>query len=64
MFLKSSAFLSFAKNLGRNIRKNIGNNLSSTCSHQLLDYTKEPAIEALKIVSKREISKKAKELVI
>ena len=64
MFLKSSAFLSFAKNLGRNIRRNIGNNLSSTCSQQLLECTKEPAIEALKIVSKRAISKKAKELVI
>ena len=64
MFLKSYAFLSFAKNMGRNIRKNIGNNLTSTCSQQLRDFTKEPAIEVLKIVSNRAISKKAKELVI
>ena len=56
--------MSFAKNMGRNIRKNIGNNLTSTCSQQLRDFTKEPAIEVLKIVSNRAISKKAKELVI
>ena len=32
IFLKSYGFLSFAKNMGRNIAENISKNLSSKCN--------------------------------
>ena len=59
IFIKGYGFLPFAKNLGRNICKNISKILSSKHSQELLDYAKQPATDALKTTSRKAIQKKA-----
>ena len=56
MSLKGYIFLSFARNMRRNIGKCINKNLSSKYSQNLLDT----AIDAFKTASKRPIQKTAK----
>ena len=60
IFVKGYGFLSFA----RNMDKNISNNLSSKCSQKLLDHAKQSVTNALKTTSKRAIQKTAKQLAI
>ena len=45
IFVKDYGFLSFAKNISKDV--------SSKCSQKLLDYTKKFATDVLKTVSKR-----------
>ena len=48
IFVKSNGFLSFAKNMFKNIDKNIENKIvSNEYSQILLDHTKKSATEAL-----------------
>ena len=54
-FVKGYGFLSFA----RNIEKNIGKILSSKYSQKIPDHTKQSATDALKPTSKRAIQKTA-----
>ena len=53
IFVKGYGFLSFAKNMGRRISKNV----SSKYSQKLLDHTKQSATDALKTASKKVIQK-------
>ena len=53
-------WLSFAKNMGWNIGKNIRNILSSKYSQKLIDHAKKSSIHSLKTASKRAIEKKKK----
>ena len=55
IFIKGYGFLSFAKNMGRNISKN----LKSKYSQNLHDHAKQSATNLLKISSKRFIQKVA-----
>ena len=55
MFVKGYGFLSFAKNFG----KNISRNLISKYSQKLLDHSKKSTTDALKTASKRAIQKSA-----
>ena len=57
IFVKGYRFLSFAKQNGGNHGKDISKNSSGKCNQKLLDYTKQPATDALKAVSKRAIQK-------
>ena len=52
IFVKSYGFLSFAKNIDRNIRKN----LNSKYSQKLLDHAKQSVADALKTSPKRFIN--------
>ena len=70
-FLKGYGFLSFAKNMVKNIGKTISKSLSGKCSrgmlaarHRLLDHAKKSATDALKNSSKKVIKKQQKQLVI
>ena len=49
IFVKGYRFLSFAKNMGKKIIKN----LSGKYSQKLLDYAKQSATDALKTTSKK-----------
>ena len=55
IFAKCYGFLSFAKNMGKTISKN----LSGKHSQKILDHAKQSAIDALKTSSKRVIQKRA-----
>ena len=57
IFLKDYEFLSFTKNMGRNIGKNKSKYLRSKYSHKLLDHVKQSATDAFKTTSKRVIQK-------
>ena len=52
ILVKSYGFLSFAKNIDRNISKN----LNSKYSHKLLDHAKQSVTDALKTSPKRVIN--------
>ena len=56
IFVKSYEFLSFAKNIGKNVSKN----WSGKYSQKLLDYAKKSATDALKTSSKRAIQKNSR----
>ena len=56
LYVKGYGFLSFAKNVGKN--------LSNKYSQKLLDSAKKYATDAIKTASKREIRKQLKQLVI
>ena len=56
--------MSIAKNIERNIGKNINKNFSSQYSQKLLDHAKKYATDALKIVSKGDIKKHQKQVMI
>ena len=64
IFIKGYGFLSFAKNMGANIGKNINKILSGKHSQKFLDHTTQSATDALKTTSKRVIQKTAVVLVI
>ena len=51
IFVKVYGFLSFVKNMGRNIGKNRSKNLISKYGQKLLDHAKQSATDALKINS-------------
>ena len=53
IFVKGYGFLSFAKNMSRNIGKNTSKNLPDNYSQKLLDHTKQSTADAVKTVSKR-----------
>ena len=55
IFVKGYEFLSFAKNIGRNIGKIINKNLSGKYSQNLIDHAKQSATDAFKTTSKRAI---------
>ena len=55
IFVKGYGFLSFAKNIGENISKD----LNGKYSQKLLDHAKQSATDALKTTSKRAIEKTA-----
>ena len=59
IFVKDYGFLSFAKNMCKNIGKNIRKSLSGKYCQKLLDHGKNPVVNALK-TSKRVIQKIAK----
>ena len=58
-FVKGFEFLSFAKNMDKNIGKNINKILIGRYSQKLLDYAKQSATDALKTISKRVLQKTA-----
>ena len=55
IFVRGYGFLSFAKNMDKNIGKYISNNLSGKYSQNLLDHAKEYTKNAYKTTSKRVI---------
>ena len=57
IFVKAYGFLTFAKNMGNIISKNISKILSGKYSQKLLDHAKQSATDALKNRSKRVIQK-------
>ena len=56
IYVKGYGFLSFAKNMGKN--------LSNKYGQKLLDSTKKSTAEAIKTVSKRAIKKQQRQQVI
>ena len=56
IFVKGYGFLSFAKNMNRNLCQNISENLSSIYSQKPFDQVKQSK-DALKTASKRTIQK-------
>ena len=60
IFVKGYRFLSDAKNMGKNIDKNISWNLTGKYHQKLLDHAKKSAADAHKSSSKRIIQKSAK----
>ena len=59
IFVKGYGFLSFAKNMGENIGKDIRKNLSTKYSQKILDHIKPSGTDALRTTSKRVIQKTA-----
>ena len=53
IFLKGCRFLSFGKNMGRNIVKNWSKILNRRYSQKLLDHVKQSSTDALKTFSKK-----------
>ena len=53
IFVKGYGFLSFVRNMSRNIGNNISKNLSNKYSQKLVDYAKQSVTDALKTASKR-----------
>ena len=64
IFVKGYGFLSFAKNMVKNIGKSISKNLSSKQCQKILDHAKQSATDLLKTASKRAIQKQQKQPVI
>ena len=50
-FVKGNGFLSFAKNMGESIGKNVSKSLGGKYSQKLFDHAKKSATDALKISS-------------
>ena len=57
IFVKGCGFLSFAKNISKNIGRNTSKGLSGKYCQKLLDHVKKSGTDALKISSKRIIQK-------
>ena len=59
IFVKGYGFLSFAKNMGKDIGKNIIKNLSGKNRQKLLDHTKQSATDGLsqKLFQKEQLKK-------
>ena len=53
IFVKGFEFLSFSKNVGKNISKNVYDRYNQ----KLLDYAKKPSTDALKITLKDQLKK-------
>ena len=47
-FVKGYGFLSFTRNMGKEVAKNISKNVSSKYSQKLLDHAKQLSADALK----------------
>ena len=62
--VKGYGFLSFDKNMSKNIGKDLSKNLSSIYIQKLLGHTKQSATDALKKTSKKVIKSQQKQLVI
>ena len=52
IFTKGYRFLSFSKNMDRNLGKIMRKNLSGKCIQKLIDHAKQSARDALKICLK------------
>ena len=57
IFIKGYAFLSFAKNMSKNIGINLRKILSGKYSQKVLDHAKQSATDALESASNRVIQK-------
>ena len=64
IIVKGYGFLSFAKNIGRNIGKSKSKNLSGKYSQKTLNHAKKFARDELKTSSKKYFKKRQKQLVI
>ena len=53
LFVKDYGYLSFAKNMSKNISTETSKNLSGKYSQILCDHAKQSAIETVKLTSKR-----------
>ena len=53
IFVKGCEFLSFSKNVGKNISKNVYDRYNQ----KLLDYAKKPSTDSLKITLKDQLKK-------
>ena len=60
IFAKGGGFLSFAKNMVKNIGQNIRENLSYKYGQKLLDHAYKSATDALKTTSKEQNSKSSR----
>ena len=58
-FVKGYGYLTFAKNMDKNIGKHINKNFRGKCSHKLLDLVNKSAADALRNFLKRIIQKAA-----
>ena len=59
IFVRGYWFLSFARNMGRNIVKNVSKKLNSNYSQTFFDHTKQSDTDPLKNASKKAIQKTA-----
>ena len=59
VFVKGYGFLSFVKNMGRKIGKNISESLTGKYSQKPLHHAKQSATDAIKTSPKRVIKKRA-----
>ena len=57
MIVKDYGFLSFAKNMSKNIGKDRSKNLGGKKSQKLVDHVEQPTADAFKMVSKGAIEK-------
>ena len=64
IFVKGYGFLSFAKNLSKDIGKIISKNLNGKYSHKLLDLTEQSATGIIKTIWKKVIQSQQKQVVI
>ena len=55
IFVKGYGFLSFAKNMVKNVSKNIITNLSGKYNQELLDDAKQSATEHLKLLQEKQL---------
>ena len=60
IFVKSYGYLTFAKNMGKNIVKNTSKNLRFKYSQKLLYHAKQSATDTLKTSSKRAIQRNSR----
>ena len=64
IFVKGYGFLSFAKNVGRSVGKNISKILSGKYCQKLLDHAKNLLQMYLKLLQKEQFKKQQKKLAI
>ena len=63
LFISTKKFLSFAKNMIKNISKSITKNLSNKYSQRIIDNVKQSTTDAVKLLQKGKFIKEQKELV-
>ena len=61
--ISTKRFLSFAKNMIKNISKSITKNLSNKYSQRIIDNAKQSTTDAVKLLQKGKFIKEQKELV-
>ena len=64
IFVKGYGFFALAKNMRKNIVKNIRNHLSGKCNQKRLNHTKQSSTDAIKTAPKRATQKTAEQLMI
>ena len=64
MFVKGYEVLHFAKNMDKNIARDMSKNLRGKYSQKLLDHAKQFATDTVKTSSKRSFIKQQNQLVI